>query len=144
MRGTVLGKFIATEFNDKLLTIPMQRTTRHGDKETGFYGLTFHDPTYDPGKAIIEKPCELMGGNAGDTVEQREKAGESIGLERYQAFYKASSPIPTEKHKVALIDGACGEDAVRKIITAMGYDLERISDKKSEDIYILSVAKVNA
>src|SRR5215813_1314455 len=47
-----------------------------------FYGLTFHDPDYDPGKAKIGKDCSdrTLGKNAeGKTVEQAEQDGESLG-----------------------------------------------------------------
>ena len=109
MEGTCLGDWIAKEFKNELMKL-----------NTEFYGLTYHDPNYDPGKAEI----------GGQTVEEREKEGKSVGLERYQAFYSASSKVPSDKHTVPLIDGACGMSSVERIINAIGYQLECINYKK--------------
>jgi len=114
MEGTALGDWFAIKFKEELLKL---------DKE--FYGLTYHDPNYEPGKKIIE----------GETVEEREKTGKSIGLERYQAFHGASSKTPTNKHVIPLIDGACGFSSVERIINAIGYELERVINE--ENTYIL-------
>ena len=114
MRGTVLACWIEYKFQKELLKL---------DKE--FYGLTFHDPNYDLGKKLIE----------GETVEEREKARKSIGLERYQACYGTSSKTPTDKHVIPLIYGACGFSSVEHIINAIGYELERVVNK--ENTYIL-------
>lgn len=92
-----------------------------------FYGLTYHDPNFDPGKAVIGSECQdrtLGEGSKGQTVEEAEEANVSFGLERYQAFYSASSRIPTEKHTVPMIDGACGWGEVEKIAKAIGITLE--------------------
>ena len=109
MQGTVLGDWIAREFEKDLLQLTEK-----------FYGLTFHDPNYDPGKAVIE----------GQTIEEREKEGKTVGLDRYQAFYKASSPLPTKNHIIPLIDGACGLSSVQSILTALGYNFEWINYKR--------------
>lgn len=125
MQGTVLGDWVARAFRSDLIKL----------KES-FYGLSFHDPSYDPGKAIVE----------GETVEDREKAGKTIGLDRYQAFHSASSKVPTERHTIPLINGATGQESVERILKAIGYrmkyvhassnvktyDLVRISDDKEE------------
>ena len=116
MKGTALGNWMATRFKDELLKL---------DKE--FYGLTFHDPDYEPGKQIID----------GETVEEREKAGKSIGLERYQAFHGASSKIPTDKHIIPLMDGACGMSSMERILKAVGYCLQFVDEGKNQSIYIL-------
>ena len=94
MQGTCLGDWIERKFKDELLQL----------KET-FYGLTFHDPNWQPSKEIIK----------------REEEGKSLGLERYQDFYKQSSKLPTEKHTIPVIDGACGVTSVEKILKAVGY-----------------------
>jgi hypothetical protein len=105
------------------------RVDRHDGKVVSegryFYGLSFHDPNFDPGKAVIGTDCDdrTMTNNGeakGKTVEQAEKDGETIGLERYQAFYRASSKVPTERHTVPLIDGACGFSSVERIMKAIG------------------------
>jgi len=116
MKGTVLGNFIARRFKDELLKL-----------ETEFYGLTFHDPNYDPGKEVID----------GETVAEREKAGKSLGLERYQSFYKASSKIPTERHTIPSINGACGFSSVERILKAIGHHLEYIPTRGQNSIYKL-------
>jgi hypothetical protein len=112
-----------------------------------FYGLTYHDPNFDPGKAIVGKDCldRTMGEGEGKTVEEAEKAGESLGLECYQAFNSASSKYPTERHTVPLIDGACGFEAVKMIMRAIGLTLEyvfppkgkRPKEKRRDNTYIL-------
>lgn len=99
MEGTVLGNWIAKAFPDLLLKIK----SKH-------YGLTFHDPNFDPGQVKF-----------GDkTVDEMEESGESLGLERYQAVFKGSSDVPTETHVVPRIDGACGKESVKNILEAIG------------------------
>ena len=117
MKGTALGNWVEREFEKELLKLTKE-----------FYGLSFHDPNYDPGKAIVEN----------QTVEEREKEGKSIGLERYQAFHSASSKIPTEKHIIPLIDGACGFSSVEDILNATGYQLKFIDQDNSTSIYLLT------
>lgn len=108
-----------------------------------FYGLTFHDPNFDPGKAIIGKDCTDRTltkddtGSAGKTVEQAEKDGNSFGLERYQAFYSASSKVPTERHAVPRIDGACGFSSVERIAKAIGITLEYVPTRGKNTVYQL-------
>lgn len=104
------------------------------------YGLTFHDPNYNPGKAKIGTDCSdrTFGGAEGETVEQAEAEGKSLGLERYQAFYSASSKVPTERHTVPLIDGACGFDSVQRIVRAIGLELKHVPVRSRKlDIYEL-------
>lgn len=106
-----------------------------------FYGLSYHDPNYDPGKAVIGEDCDdrtFSKKSKGKTVEQAEAAGETVGLERYQAFYRASSKVPTERHTVPQIDGACGFSTVEAIARAIGITLEYVPTRKRNDtIYIL-------
>ncbi len=118
MNGTCLGDWIANSmlFKEKLLKF-----------KTEFYGLTFHDPNYDPGKKIIE----------GQTVEQREKEGKTVGLDRYQAFYSASSPLPTKLHTIPSIDGATGFSSVEAILKELGYFLDNVHYSTNLQEYIL-------
>lgn len=116
--------------------------------DESYYGLTFHDPNYDPGKAIIGKDCSdrtlTLGEKRSDglTVEEAEAQGVSIGLERYQAIYAASSKYPTERHTIPSIDGACGFSSVEKIGKAIGLELVSFLGRhKSDHIYILHVGK---
>ena len=94
MQGTCLGDWLEREFEDELLQL-----------KDNFYGLTFHNPNWQPSQEIIK----------------REEEGKSLGLERYQDFYKQSSKLPTEKHTIPLIDGACGVNSVENILKAVGY-----------------------
>ena len=129
MKGTCLGNFIASRYHDRLLGLTKK-----------FYGLTFHDPNYDPGKAIIGTDCDnrTMGGESSKTVKEAEDAGESLGLERYQAFYRASSDVPTERHIEPLIDGACGWSSVETIIRAIGVEITSVPAGKTTFIHSLT------
>lgn len=91
-----------------------------------FYGLSFHNPNYDPGEAVVGVDCtnRTLGGEGGKTVAEAEAAGESLGLERYQAFYSASSKVPTERHTVPLLDGGTGKSNVESIAKAIGLTFE--------------------
>lgn len=112
-----------------------------------FYGLTFHDPNYDPSKAVIGKDCSehclSNEDKTGKTVEEAEAAGVSFGLERIQAVYSASSKHATERHTVPSIDGACGFESVVKIAEAIGLKLEWVHGRRNrkDDIYILHDAQ---
>ena len=99
MQGTCLGDWVASQFKDLLLKIKQD-----------FYGLTFHNPNWQPSKEIIK----------------REEEGKSLGLERYQDFYKQSSKLPTEKHTIPQIDGACGFSSVEKILRHLGFNINLI------------------
>ena len=128
MNGTVLGDWIAKEFSNELTKLEIPWTKRNGDDVQEYYGLSFHDPNYDPGKTIID----------GETIEQREKDGKSVGLERYQSFYSASSRIPTKNHTVPLLDGGCGFSSMERIINAIGYKLKYIYKAKNTTVYSLT------
>ena len=104
MGGTCLGSWFNKAAKNLLLKLKEE-----------FYGLTFHDPNYDPGKAVLPN---------GKTVEQAEAAGESLGLDRYQQIYAGSSKTPTSKHVEPFIDGTCGLSSVEWIMNACGYKLE--------------------
>ncbi len=116
MKGTALGNWMAQGFTDELLKLTQE-----------FYGLSFHDPNYDPSKAVID----------GQTVAEREKEGKSVGLERYQAFHGASSKVPTETHIIPLLDGGCGFSCIEHILNAIGYKLKYIDENNSTSIYLL-------
>lgn len=112
---------------------------RRVDDGRYFYGLTFHDPKFDPGKAVIgiDASDRTLGGATGETVEQAEAEGKSLGLERYQAFYSASSKVPTERHTEPLIDGACGMSSVERIAEAIGLTFEYVPTRSKRDsVYI--------
>ena len=99
MKGTCLGDWVAKEFKKDLLKFKQD-----------FYGLTFHNPNWKPSEEIIK----------------REKEGKSLGLERYQDFYKQSSKLPTEKHTIPQINGACGFSSVEKILNHLGFKISCI------------------
>ena len=128
MKGTALGHWVDRKFQDQLLMLTEP-----------FYGLSFHDPLFDPSKAEIPKKDGMFGKETGETetVGEAEARGVSLGLDRYQQFYKASSPIPTERHRIPQIDGACGLREVEKILQALGYRLQYVHQSRSESIYTL-------
>lgn len=138
MKGTALGNWFVEAYKKELVSLKPKdmpeefeynhETKSRESKGRMLYGLSFHDPNYDPGKAVVGQDCDnrTLNGSDGKTVEQAEKDGESLGLERYQAFYKASSKTPTKRHTIPLIDGACGFSCVEKIIAACGLSLEYI------------------
>jgi len=125
MKGTCLGDWVARRFRKELVNLEIPLGIRNGKEVQEYYGLSFHDPNYDPGKAVID----------GKTVAEREADGESIGLERYQSFYKGSSRVPTERHIVPLIDGACGFSSVETILRAVGYGIRYIHNSSKESVY---------
>lgn len=111
-----------------------------------FYGLTFHDPNYDASKAVIGRDCSDRtlthpdGSSEGKTVGEAEAAGVSVGLERLQATYKASSKHATERHTVPSIDGGCGESCVLDVARAIGITLRKVADTSKLDVYIIEAA----
>lgn len=145
MQGTCLGNWIANRFPDRLMGLDTPMHTRNGREIQEYYGLTYHDPNFDPGKAIVGQGCtdRTLGGKAeGKTIEQAEADGESFGLERYQAFYSASSRIPTERHTVPLIDGACGISSVQRIGEAIGLEFQYIPTRsKNQTLYTVTDSK---
>lgn len=111
-----------------------------------FYGLAFHDPNYKAGRAIVGKDCSdrtFGGGAVGQTVEEAEAAGKLFGLERYQAFYSASSKFPTRRHRVPSFDGACGFGEVVKVLAALGLALKRLdrNERRSSGPEIYEVVR---
>jgi hypothetical protein len=146
MRGTVVGIWLASTFGAELRTLkPENMPDRHGEGRS-FYGLSFHDPNFDPGAAVIGRDCSDRtfgpdGANVGKTVAEAEAAGVSVGLERYQAIYAASSPHPTERHTVPSIDGACGISSVLEILRALGLELLQVYSSSRLDIYRIEEVK---
>ncbi len=133
MKGTCLGDFIAKRYEDRLLKLKVPINQRNGAEIREYYGLTFHDPDFNPAKAVLP---------SGKTVEEAEKDGDSMGLDRYQQFYSASSKVPTEKHRIPLIDGACGWSSVEKIAEAIGLTFEyQDSKSKNNTFYIMEDEK---
>jgi hypothetical protein len=124
MEGTVLGLWVAKRFPDQL----REKIT------TSFYGLTFHDPDFDAAKAIVP--------DTGQTVEAMEAAGKSLGLERYQAAFSASSPIPTRTHRVPYLDGACGMECMIQVLKAIGGEYKVIESRKNYLIASVSVPRI--
>lgn len=149
MRGTVLGNFITWAFADQLRKLTAEemprndeynhQTKQREDRGRYFYGLTFHDPNYDPSKAVIGKDCSdrtlSKQDETGTTVGEAEAKGVSFGLERIQAIYSASSKTPTMRHTQPDIDGACGVSCVLDILRALGMSLRHIVSKSKLDIY---------
>ena len=123
MKGTCLGDYIASHFPDDLRKLKVE-----------FYGLTFHDPNFKPGEQIIE----------GETISEREESGKSLGLERYQAFHSSSSRLPTKRHTIPLIDGACGFLSVERIANAIGLKLlyNRHASSLKANVYTLESPKL--
>jgi hypothetical protein len=119
----------------------MSRDHRAGervDEGRYFYGLCFINPNYDPGEAVVaHAPVFGKDEDAGKTVAVLEDEGKSLGLERYQAFYAATSKHPTEMHTVPSIDGACGMSSVEQIAKAIGLTLEYVPTKGKNSVYIL-------
>ena len=136
MQGTALGDWIARIFKDDLLKLEIPMSRRNGQDVQEYYGLSFHDPNYNPGSYVPEPDGILTHEeDRGKTVDQLEKEGKSLGLDRYQAFYRASSSVPTERHTVPLIDGACGMSSVEKIINAIGFELAYLKGRTNITLY---------
>jgi hypothetical protein len=134
MEGTVIGNYIARRFSAELCKLSIPHTTRNGEPVQEYYDLTFRDPNYNPASALVE----------GETVEAREAAGKSLGLERYQAFHSDTSRVPTERHTVPMIDGGCGLRAVEEIIRAVGCTLRHILTRGNLTVYHLDPTEGSA
>jgi hypothetical protein len=137
MKGTALGSWLARDFSNRLMKLSIPMSRRNGQDIREYYGLSYHDPNFNPGKAVVP--------GTGKTVAQLETEGKSFGLERYQAFYSASSNVPTERHTVPSIDGACGWSSVERIANAIGVTLEWHKpvgkQSKNRDIWTAHVAE---
>jgi hypothetical protein len=123
MEGTVLGLWVANRFREEL----------REKVRTPMYGLTFHDPEFDPGTAVVP--------GTETTVDAMEKAGESFGLERYQATFAASSPVPTQTHRIPYLDGACGKESMVAVLHAIGGEFQEIHSKRNVSIAVVSMPR---
>ncbi len=132
MVGKVFGNWMCRAFKDELNNLKI----KPGGK---FYGLSFHDPTYDPGKTTFK--CE---DGVTRTIAEAEKLGVSLGLERYQDQFKASSPVPTKTHTMPSIDGACGVASVRAIMQAIGFDIRCVEGSRVKGVYVIKKHTVKA
>ena len=125
MRGTVLGNWLARTFPKKLLRLRPEDT---GGKP--LYGLAFHDPKFDPWKMKVrpeDVSCLIPQACVGKTLrEVKEKNFGVVDLAAYQAFYRASSPWSTRRHRVPQINGAYGVSSVERIGEAIGLKFMRL------------------
>lgn len=69
--------------------------------------------------------------------EEEDLITKLTGLARLQDFYKRSSKLPTEKHTIPIIDGACGFSSVTKILKAIGFELQFLDRKTNDTFYKL-------
>ena len=99
MKGTCFGSWIEKEFKKDLLKFKQD-----------FYGLTYHDPNWQPSNECLEE-------------EKKDELTKLTGLARLRDFHKASSKLPTEKHTIPQIDGACGFSSVEKILNHLGFKI---------------------
>ena len=113
MKGTALGNWIARKFEKELLTF-----------NKSFYGLTFHDPNYQPSKECLKE-------------EEKDELTKLTGLARLRDFHKQSSNLPTEKHTIPQLDGACGFECMTSILNNMNYYLKYIDGNTHTTTYIL-------
>jgi len=113
MKGTALGNWIARKFEKELLKF-----------NKSFYGLTFHDPNYQPSKECLKE-------------EEKDELTKLLGSARLRDFHKQSSSLPTEKHTIPQLDGACGFESMTSILNNMNYYLKYIDGDNNTSTYIL-------
>jgi len=113
MKGTALGNWIARKFEKELLKF-----------NKSFYGLTFHDPNYQPSKECLKE-------------EEKDELTKLLGSARLRDFHKQSSDLPTEKHTIPQLDGACGFESMTSILNNMNYYLKYIDGDNNTSTYIL-------
>ena len=133
-------------FPDDVFTCPKcggsTRGSGNGKKvDTGryFYGLRFYDPNYDVLTAKLER-CDntfTKPEDVGKTFRQLQKEGKIVDLDILRGWYKQTSPYATARHTQPIIDGACGESSVLRILNAIGLTLEKIHDSRKLDIYVI-------
>ena len=122
MQGTVLGHWLAAAYPDRLRLLHVP-----------YYGLTFHDPHYDPGQA----PSEHKDADGRIlTVAEAEKLGLSLGLERYQAVYSGSNELATFRHSIPSIGYGIGISAVETIAHAIGIHWRKVHTDRKTDVWI--------
>ena len=113
MKGKALGNWIARKFEKELLKF-----------NKSFYGLTFHDPNYQPSKECLKE-------------EEKDELTKLLGSARLRDFHKQSSNLPTEKHTIPQLDGACGFECMTSILNNMNYYLKYIDGDNNTSTYIL-------
>ena len=109
-----------------------------------FYGLRYVDPNYDPLDARLERAdgTFTQKKDEGKTFRELQKAGAIVDLGIIRAWYKQTSPVPTPRHTVPTIDGACGFSSVEKIANAIGVTLEYVPVRsKNLSLYTAHVAE---
>lgn len=132
MKGTSLGYWMQKAFADRLMKLNIPMSRRNGEAVREYYGLSYHDPNFDPGKAKVP--------GTDKTVAEREASNDSLGLERYQAFYRESSNVPTERHTVPLISWGVGFSSVERIGNAIGLTFTYVpTSSKNLDVYNVEV-----
>lgn len=134
MIGTVFANWMCREFKAELNALKLKQFpddsfgSPNGTRK--FYGLSFHDPTYDPGKTKIK--CE---DGVIRTIAEAEALGKSLGLDRYQDQFKASSPTPTKRHTEPYMDGACGFDCVNRVMHALGLHIRHVDEASKKAVW---------
>ena len=127
MVGTVFAEWMCRVFKAELCALKPKDFPMYmnGDKEVRrFYGLSFHNPNYDPGKAVI-----TARDGTKMTIDEAEAKGESLGLDRYQQTFAASRPMPSKVFTEPYMNGSAGLDAVKTVMNAIGVDLECLDYK---------------
>ena len=113
MKGTALGNWIARKFEKELLKF-----------NKSYDGLTFQDPKYQPSKECLKE-------------EEKDELTKLLGSARLRDFHKQSSSLPTEKHTIPQLDGACGFESMTSILNNMNYYLKYIDGDNNTSTYIL-------
>lgn len=150
MKGAALGNFIARAYAYRLvaLTLDDYPELAQWQKDRGearkLSGLRFYDPGFNPSAVTVT--ADMVDGcfiKAGDVGKPLSESGD-VGLMTLRAAYKNSSPIPTARHVVPCIDGACGVSSVEKIMAAVGLSLRFVSSRAKCETYLLADAKGGA
>src|SRR3972149_2780023 len=76
MQGKALGNWIALTFEKELVGLTIPKSRRNGQDVQEYYGLTFHDPGFDPGKVKVDRaPVFGKDEDIGKTVDELEEEG---------------------------------------------------------------------
>lgn len=124
--------------------VPLYHEGRRVDDGRYFYGLRFYDPSYNPAAEVVtEAMVDGVFIKAGDVGKPLGASGD-VGLMALRAAYSNSSPIPTARHTVPAIDGACGVSSVETIMKSIGLALRFVSSRSKCDTYLLIDSKGGA